>query len=60
VHTTEDATKPPTSGRVAEPEGAYFPDEDLYFFDAQMRGWIVTTMIVFFDAHDDTARSPRE
>jgi hypothetical protein len=40
VHTTEDATKPPTLGRVAEPEGAYFPNEDLYFFDASPDAWL--------------------
>ena len=41
VHTTEEATEQPTSGLVAEPEGAYkVPDEELYFFDASRDAWL--------------------
>ena len=40
VHTTEEATELPTSGLVAEPEGAYFPDEELYFFNASQDAWL--------------------
>jgi hypothetical protein len=55
VHTTEDATEQPTLGPGAEPEGAYVPDEDLYFFDASPDAWLDRDDDddCFFDSHDD-------
>jgi hypothetical protein len=54
VHTTENATEQPTSGLVAEPEGAYFPDEDLYYFDASQDAWFDRDdNDCFFGSHDD-------